>query len=121
VAQTAPQLNQLRHCSISQDFKPIAKKMESAGLITFKPHYLLWVCQYGAESDECKTQCIRQGAYCCPDPDDNIHEGYSGAEVPLVSCSASLQQQQDGIDTVYMKQRLVLCVPAEVNNSGILY
>jgi hypothetical protein len=59
--------------------------MESAGLITFQPHYLLWVCQYGAESDECKTQCIRQGAYCCPDPDDNIHEGYSGAEVLLVS------------------------------------
>lgn len=67
-----------------QDFKPIAKKMESAGLITFQPHYLMWVCEYGADSEECRSQCIRQGAYCCPDPDDDIHEGYSGADVLLV-------------------------------------
>ncbi|WIA30662.1 hypothetical protein OEZ86_000736 [Tetradesmus obliquus] len=81
-----------------KDFKPIAKKMESAGLITFQPHYLLWVCQYGAESDECKTQCIRQGAYCCPDPDDNILEGYSGAEVLLMNvrslCFARVARDQ---------------------------
>lgn len=69
-----------------QDFKGLAKKMESAGLVTFKPHYLLWVCQYGADAEECKMQCIRNGAYCCPDPDDDIHEGYSGKEVLLVSC-----------------------------------
>jgi hypothetical protein len=90
--------------------------MESAGLITFKPHYLLWVCQYGAESDECKTQCIRQGAYCCPDPDDNIHEGYSGAEVLLVSCIGLLQLQQQSWRHCIYKQRLVLLVPAEVHN-----
>jgi hypothetical protein len=76
-----------------QDFKPVAKQLESAGLVSFQPHYLIWVCQFGAESEECKTQCIRNGAYCCPDPDDNIAEGYSGADVLLVS-STSLQIQQ---------------------------
>jgi hypothetical protein len=63
----------------------VAKQLESAGLVSFQPHYLIWVCQFGAESEECKTQCIRNGAYCCPDPDDNIAEGYSGADVLLVS------------------------------------
>lgn len=70
-----------------QDFKPVAKQLESAGLVSFQPHYLIWVCQYGAESEECKTQCIRNGAYCCPDPDDNIVEGYSGADVLMVRSS----------------------------------
>lgn len=68
-----------------QDFKPVAKQLESAGLVSFQPHYLIWVCQFGADSEECKTQCIRNGAYCCPDPDDNIAEGYSGADVLMVS------------------------------------
>jgi hypothetical protein len=71
--------------ALPQDFKPVAKQLESAGLVSFQPHYLIWVCQYGAESEECKTQCIRNGAYCCPDPDDNIVEGYSGADVLMVS------------------------------------
>lgn len=73
-----------QHPHPPQDFKPVAKQLESAGLVSFQPHYLVWVCQYGADSPECKTQCIRNGAYCCPDPDDNIAEGYSGADVLLV-------------------------------------
>lgn len=73
---------------VVQDFKPVAKQLESAGLVSFQPHYLIWVCQYGAESEECKTQCIRNGAYCCPDPDDNIVEGYSGADVLMVRSSS---------------------------------
>lgn len=79
----------LAACCMVQDFKPVAKQLESAGLVSFQPHYLIWVCQFGAESEECKTQCIRNGAYCCPDPDDNIVEGYSGADVLMVSCLAA--------------------------------
>eukprot|EP00878_Enallax_costatus_P034447 GHUV01038194.1.p1 GENE.GHUV01038194.1~~GHUV01038194.1.p1 ORF type:complete len:492 (+),score=107.81 GHUV01038194.1:754-2229(+) len=59
--------------------------METAGLVSFQPRYLMWVCEYGPEAEECKTQCIRNGAYCCADPDDNLHEGYSGADVLLMN------------------------------------
>jgi hypothetical protein len=38
---------------------------------------------------ECDSQCIRGGAYCCPDPDDNILEGYSGADVLKVGARPS--------------------------------
>jgi hypothetical protein len=69
----------------SQDFKGIAKQLEVGAMVKFTPHYLIWVCQFSSDAEECKTQCIRQGAYCCPDPDDNIYEGYSGRDVLLVS------------------------------------
>jgi hypothetical protein len=52
--------------------------------VTFQPRYLMWVCEYGPDAEECKSQCIRNGKYCCPDPDDNLHEGYSGAQVLMV-------------------------------------
>lgn len=55
------------------------------GLVDFQPHYLIWVCQGSNNKEVCDSQCIRGGAYCCPDPDDNIHEGYSGADVLQVS------------------------------------
>jgi hypothetical protein len=69
---------------VMQDFKPVGQMLEQKGLVKFSPHYLIWVCQFGSDADECKTQCIKQGAYCCPDPDDDIHEGYSGRDVLLV-------------------------------------
>lgn len=79
----------------TQDFKGIAKQLEVGAMVQFTPHYLIWVCQFSSDAEECKTQCIRQGAYCCPDPDDNIYEGYSGRDVLLVSTGvvwARLQQ-----------------------------
>jgi hypothetical protein len=66
-------------------FKGAAKALEQQGLATFQPHYLIWVCQYGADSPECRSQCVRGGAYCCPDPDDDLQKGYSGADVLLMN------------------------------------
>ncbi len=63
-------------------FKAAGKALMVKGLVSFEPHYLLWTCDGSADSkEECASQCIRGGAYCCPDPDDDIHEGYSGADV----------------------------------------
>jgi hypothetical protein len=47
----------------------------------FRPHYLIWVCAGGDSPEMCDSQCIRDGAYCAPDPDEDIHKGYSGADV----------------------------------------
>ena len=79
----------------------MGQMLEQKGLVSFSPHYLIWVCQFGSDADECKTQCIKQGAYCCPDPDDDIHEGYSGRDVLLVgnhllAIGASMETQDFG-------------------------
>jgi hypothetical protein len=69
-------------------FKGAAKALEQRGTVRFEPHYLIWVCQFGADSPECRSQCIRGGAYCCPDPDDDLQRGYSGADVLLMNLRA---------------------------------
>jgi hypothetical protein len=66
-------------------FKNAAKALEQNSLVKFEPHYLIWVCQYGADSPECRSQCVRGGAYCCPDPDDDLQKGYTGADVLLMN------------------------------------
>ncbi|KAI8469825.1 MAG: hypothetical protein J3K34DRAFT_393772 [Monoraphidium minutum] len=67
-------------------FKAAGKQLQVKGLASFRPHYLIWVCSGSTSTkEECETQCIRGGAYCCPDPDDNIHEGYSGADMNVRS------------------------------------
>ena len=32
---------------------------------------------------ECVSQCINNGRYCCPDPDDDFEAGYSGRDVVI--------------------------------------
>lgn len=64
-----------------KSFKATGKLLQIKGLVDFQPHYLIWVCQEGSSKAVCDSQCIRGGAYCCPDPDDNIKEGYSGVDV----------------------------------------
>lgn len=54
----------------------------------FHPHYLIWVCQPGSNQEECDSQCIANGAYCCPDPDDDISRGYAGRDVLRVGAFA---------------------------------
>lgn len=63
-------------------FKDAGKELERQGLLDFSPHHLLWTCagRGGSEAD-CAAQCVRGGAYCSPDPDDDIGKGYSGADV----------------------------------------
>ena len=68
-----------------QEFMPVAHDFEEHKWTRFTPHYLVWVCPDSYhKSDECKSQCIRQGRYCTPDPDGNIEKGYSGRDVVQV-------------------------------------
>ncbi|KIZ05710.1 Vacuolar-sorting receptor 2 [Monoraphidium neglectum] len=67
--------------SFIKSFKSIGKLLQIKGLVDFHPHYLIWVCQPGSNQEECDSQCIANGAYCCPDPDDDISRGYAGRDV----------------------------------------
>lgn len=59
-----------------------AQEFDSNGWTAFTPHYLVWDCPTGyTESEECQSLCIRHGRYCAPDPDGDVWEGYSGAQV----------------------------------------
>lgn len=50
--------------------------------MTFAPHYLVWDCPVPSlSSPTCRSQCIRRGRYCAPDPDGDQWEGYTGAQV----------------------------------------
>lgn len=40
-------------------------------------------------SAECKSQCIRNGRYCSPDPDGNLTAGYEGRDVVQASRASS--------------------------------
>jgi hypothetical protein len=64
---------------LTQHNNALAPKKQS--LVDFAPHYLTWVCQAGASSPECATQCIRRGRYCAPDPDGDTRRGYTGIDV----------------------------------------
>lgn len=67
-----------------QSFAPLAKQISQAGVALFEPHYLIWVCppQY-VDTPQCLSQCIYNGRYCCPDPEDDLDKGYDGKEVIL--------------------------------------
>lgn len=62
-------------------FKSAGRQLQIRGLVDFQPHYMIWVCQQPELKEECASQCIRNGRYCVPDPDNNIREGYTGADV----------------------------------------
>lgn len=65
----------------------MAKDFQEQKWVKFTPHYLVWVCPASYhKSDECRSQCIRQGRYCTPDPDGDLAKGYSGADIVQV-CS----------------------------------
>lgn len=69
-----------------KDMKPRAKALEEKHVASFSPHYLIWVCPAEfINTDACKTQCIKNGSYCCPDPDDDVHSGYKGSEVLMMN------------------------------------
>lgn len=63
----------------------VLQEFEEHGWTKFTPHYIVWVCPSAyRDSEECMAQCIRNGRYCSPDPDGNLKEGYSGADVVQV-------------------------------------
>lgn len=65
-----------------KQFVPVAKEFDSHNWTVFTPHYIVWICPpLYRTSDECRSQCIRKGRYCSPDPDGNLTAGYSGSDV----------------------------------------
>ena len=67
-----------------QEFVPVARELEK-NWTRFSPHYIVWVCpRVYRQSAECQSQCIHQGRYCTPDPDGDMENGYSGADVVQV-------------------------------------
>lgn len=67
-----------------RDFKPIAQSLEKGGYTQFTPHFITWECiDDPPTSAECVSQCVNVGRYCAPDPDEDIHAGYSGADIVI--------------------------------------
>jgi len=67
-----------------QEFVPVARELEK-NWTRFSPHYIVWVCpRVYRQTAECQSQCIHEGRYCTPDPDGDMENGYSGADVVQV-------------------------------------
>lgn len=66
------------------EFRGIAQTMEQSGYVKFTPHYITWYCpRTYLESKQCKSQCINNGRYCAPDPEQDFDIGYDGKDVVL--------------------------------------
>ena len=77
------------HALLLQEFVPVARELEK-NWTRFTPHYIVWVCpRVYRNSDECQSQCIHKGRYCTPDPDGELHDGYSGKDVVQVHATTS--------------------------------
>ncbi|XP_074588970.1 vacuolar-sorting receptor 6-like [Curcuma longa] len=64
------------------DFRGNAQILEKGGFALFTPHYITWYCPEAfRESKECKAQCINNGRYCAPDPEQDLGGGYDGKDV----------------------------------------
>lgn len=62
------------------NFKGIAQTMRN--YTQFTPHYITWYCpQAYVESKQCLSQCINNGRYCAPDPEQDFEIGYDGKDV----------------------------------------
>lgn len=67
-----------------KDFKGPAQILEKGGFTQFTPHYITWYCPHAFRiSRQCKSQCINQGRYCAPDPEQDFRSGYEGKHVVL--------------------------------------
>lgn len=67
-----------------REFAPVAKQLDQGGYAQFTPHYVTWLCPPAyVDSPECVGQCINDGRYCCPDPDEDLDRGYSGRDVVI--------------------------------------
>ncbi|KAK9795904.1 hypothetical protein WJX73_006236 [Symbiochloris irregularis] len=65
-----------------KEFVPVAHELEHGNWTRFTPHFILWICPISdRNTPECSSQCIHQGRYCSPDPDGDLHDGYTGKEV----------------------------------------
>ncbi|XP_010537030.1 PREDICTED: vacuolar-sorting receptor 7 [Tarenaya hassleriana] len=65
-----------------KNFKGHAQILEKGGYTLFTPHYITWFCPLPfINSAQCKSQCINNGRYCAPDPEQVFGEGYEGKDV----------------------------------------
>ena len=63
-------------------FKGAAQILEKGGYSLFTPHYITWFCPKDyVSSNQCKSQCINQGRYCAPDPEQDFGDGYDGKDI----------------------------------------
>ncbi|EPS72005.1 hypothetical protein M569_02753, partial [Genlisea aurea] len=70
--------------SFMRDFKGAAQILEQKGYSQFTPHYITWYCPEAfIMSQQCKSQCINNGRYCAPDPEQDFSKGYDGKDVVL--------------------------------------
>jgi hypothetical protein len=67
-----------------RNFKGVAQILERGGYTQFTPHYITWYCpQAFIDSKQCKAQCINNGRYCAPDPEQDFTKGYDGKQVVI--------------------------------------
>ncbi|XP_010914289.1 vacuolar-sorting receptor 6 [Elaeis guineensis] len=67
-----------------KNFKGHAQLLEKGGYTQFTPHYITWYCpEPFILSKQCKSQCINNGRYCAPDPEQDFGEGYDGKDVVI--------------------------------------
>ncbi|XP_004492565.1 vacuolar-sorting receptor 1-like [Cicer arietinum] len=65
-----------------KSFKGAAQLLEKKGFTQFSPHYITWYCpKEFLLSQQCKSQCINNGRYCAPDPEQDFSKGYDGKDV----------------------------------------
>ncbi|RDY06901.1 Vacuolar-sorting receptor 2 [Mucuna pruriens] len=65
-----------------KDFKGVAQLLEQKGFTQFTPRYITWFCPEAfLLSKQCKSQCINNGRYCAPDPEQDFSKGYDGKDV----------------------------------------
>ncbi|GMH27714.1 hypothetical protein Nepgr_029557 [Nepenthes gracilis] len=65
-----------------KNFKGHAQILEKGGYTQFTPHYITWYCPRAfVQSGQCKSQCINNGRYCAPDPEQDFGDGYEGKDV----------------------------------------
>jgi len=84
-----------------REFSAVATSLEQGGYTQFTPHYVTWLCPPEYINDPaCVSQCINNGRYCCPDPDDDLNKGYSGRDVVIENLRT-------------------LCVFQQANNTGV--
>ncbi|KAE9611240.1 putative EGF-like calcium-binding domain, PA domain-containing protein [Lupinus albus] len=67
-----------------KSFKGAAQLLEQKGFTQFTPHYITWYCPEAfILSKQCKSQCINNGRYCAPDPEQDFSRGYDGKDVVI--------------------------------------
>jgi len=65
-----------------KNFKGHAQILEKGGYTQFTPHYITWYCPKPfIKSSQCLSQCINNGRYCAPDPEQDFGVGFDGKDV----------------------------------------